>query len=413
MSETLSIPDIGTTSPVDVIEVLVQPGDDIQEEQSILTLETEKASMEVPAAKAGKVKAIHVKVGDKVKQGDVILDLEGVAEPVKAKAPLKEEEAVTVITSSAPAPTPAPVRTNGVVASPAVRRLSRELNIDLTHIQGTGRRGRITTSDILAMVNQQGRGTGAMGFDLLPWPSVDFSEFGPVESVPLNKIKRATAANLHRNWVRIPHVTQFDKADITELEAFRQHHRAHAKSQGIALTVLALILPALVRTLKRFPEFNAALSEDGHSLILRRYYHIGIAVDTPQGLVVPVLRDVDQKDVLTLAKEMGTLSKKAREGQLTPKDMQGGTFTISSLGGIGGSAFTPIINAPEVAILGLSRAAIEPLYREGQWVPRRMLPLALSYDHRVIDGAQACRFTQALSQQLSLSWLDSNVESSS
>ena len=401
----LLIPEIGTDAQVDVIEVAVKAGDSIQAEQALLTLESEKASMEVPAAQAGVVQKISVQVGDKVGQGDVIGELlvQTTADVAKAMSPAEATKS-TAPQSPKKESVQAPSLPSGpVYAGPAVRRFARELGVDLTQVQGRGHKGRIQKSDVQAYVKVRlAAGTGAGGgFDLAKVPEVDFAKFGAVETQPLNKIKRLTARNLHRNWVLVPHVTQFDEADITELEAFRKEHKTQAEAQGFKLTPLVFIMKAVVAAMQKFPQFNASLSADGQALILKKYFNIGIAVDTDEGLVVPVLRDVDGKGALQIAKELGEVSDKARRKALTPADMQGGCFTISSLGGISGTAFTPIVNMPDVAILGVSRAAMKPVYTGDEFVPRLMLPLSLSYDHRVIDGAEAARFSKYVVDSLS------------
>lgn len=400
MSKNIIVPDIGTDNPVDVIAVLIKPGDKITVDMPLATLEGDKASMDIPATEAGVVESVAIKVGDKVKTGAVICIVSGSvskSEPVSSEADTR---------ASAPAPTPAPIplpvaastsTSVGVHASPAVRRLAHELDIDLSRIKGTGEKGRITKADIK---NHLSQGSGGTGLSVLPQPVIDFSKFGEIATAPLSKIKKISGANLHRNWVSIPHITQFIDADITELEAFRQESKGKAEKQGFKLTPLVFIMKAVVSALKKFPQFNASLDPSGENLILKKYIHIGVAVDTPNGLVVPVIRDVDKKGIFELAKELHAISEKARDGKLTMVDMQGGCFSISSLGGIGGTAFTPIVNAPEVAILGVSKSELKPVYVKDKFVPRLMLPLSLSYDHRVIDGADGARFAVALSQCL-------------
>lgn len=420
----LKVPDIGGHHGVDVIEVFIEPGQAVAVDDSLLTLETDKATMEVPATAAGVVREVLVKVGAKVSEGDLIARIE-VGDAAAAPAPAAAAAAPVATPAAVPAaavPAPvaaAPSRTvaidtpedDGAITSahagPSVRRLARELGVDLTRVTGSGRKGRILEEDVKAYVKAalsgnagpaaSTGGTGS-GLDLLPWPSIDFSRFGPVDSQPLSRIKKISGANLARNWVMIPHVTQFDEADITEMEAFRKSLGDELKADGVKLTPLAFLIKACVAALKKYPEFNASL--DGDNLILKGYYHIGFAADTPNGLVVPVVRDADKKSLIELAQETAALARKARDGKLTPNDMQGGCFSISSLGGIGGTAFTPIINAPEVAILGVSRSAIKPVYNGKEFAPRLMLPLSLSYDHRVIDGASAARFTSYLGQVL-------------
>jgi pyruvate dehydrogenase E2 component (dihydrolipoamide acetyltransferase) len=412
------VPDIGNYKGVSIIEVAVKVGDVIQAEDNLITLETDKATMDVPSSFAGTVKEMKVKVGDKVSEGDLILLLEtsdSAAAPASAPAqtvapvtPVAAPAPVAPAPAAAPAPTPAPVTQSSggkAHASPSIRRFARELGVDLSQVKGSGEKGRVTKDDVQNFVKaalQQPRGGAAVGgLQLLDMPSVDFAKFGPVETVPLSRIKKISGANLHRNWVMLPHVTQFDEADISEMEAFRKQIGAEYAKQNIKITPLAFLLKAAVAALQQYPDFNASLDASGENLIRKQYFHIGVAVDTPNGLVVPVIRDVDQKGIVQLAKELGEISAKARDLKLTAADMQGGCFTISSLGGIGGTAFTPIINAPEVAILGVSKASMKPVYQDGQFVPRLMLPLSLSYDHRVIDGASGVRFTTFLGQVLS------------
>jgi pyruvate dehydrogenase E2 component (dihydrolipoamide acetyltransferase) len=429
----VKVPDIGDFKEVDVIEILVKPGDSIAKEASLITVESDKATMEIPSPVAGVVKELRVKLGDKVAEGSMILLLEaGEAEapapqpPKQAKisappVPAARPAAATATASDAapvpihkPAPVPhelvAEVPASTPHASPSVRKFARELGANLSRIQGSGPKGRITQDDVQAFVkgimtqapaSVPVAAAGGVPFNLPEWPQVDFAKFGPVELKPLSRIKRLSGANLHRNWISIPHVTQFDEADITELEVFRKESGAASEKQGFKLTMLAFLIKACITALRQYPEFNASLERGGENLVLKRYFNIGVAVDTPDGLVVPVLRDADRKGVYDLARELAEVSKLARDKKLKPADMQGGTFSISSLGGIGGSAFTPIINAPEVAILGVSRSAMRPVYKEGQFVPRLMLPLSLSYDHRVIDGAAAARFTSYLASVLS------------
>jgi pyruvate dehydrogenase E2 component (dihydrolipoamide acetyltransferase) len=424
------VPDIGDFKDVPVIEVMVKPGDSVKAEQSLITLESDKATMEVPAPFAGVVKDIKVKVGDKVSQGSVIASLEageGVpaaapSAPARAPAPPPSAPAAAAPTPApvpapvpAPSPPPAPATTAlapvdeagfaKAHASPAVRRFARELGVDLSKVTGTGPKSRVLREDVQGYVKQAlarpaaAAGPG-LGFALPPMPAVDFSKFGPIESKPLSRIKKISGANLHRNWVAIPHVTQNDEVDITEMEAFRKQTADELHKQGVKLTPLAFMIKACVAALKRFPSFNASLSPDGESLILKQYYHIGVAVDTPNGLVVPVIRDADRKGAVELAKELAAVSQRMRDGKMSPTDMQGGTFSISSLGGIGGTHFTPIINAPEVAILGVSRSSMKPVWKDGQFVPRLMLPISLSYDHRVVDGAEGARFITYLNSAL-------------
>ncbi len=423
----VKVPDIGGFDDVPVIEVLVKVGDSVKAEDSLLTLESDKATMEVPAPQSGTVKEILVKVGDKISEGALIVRLEtaeaeGSAtstnnnSAIDTKPETTEEKAAPVASpspSSPPSHAPAInsavlLDFSGVHASPSVRRFSRELGVDLRQVSGSALKGRITKEDVTAFVKSRlsvasssvgeaGQGSG-VGLDLLPWPKVDFAKFGPVEVQALSRIKKISGANLWRNWVMIPHVTQFDDADITDLEAFRVQINQEQAKQGTKLTMLAFLMKACVAALKKFPEFNSSL--DGDQLVLKKYYHIGFAADTPQGLVVPVIRDADQKGVAQLAKEMGEMAAQARDGKLKPTDMQGGTFTISSLGGIGGTAFTPIVNAPEVAILGVSRSQTKPVWDGKQFQPRLMLPLSLSYDHRVVDGASGARFASYIATVL-------------
>ena len=440
------VPDIGDFKDVPIIEVLVKAGDAIKAEDSLVTIESDKATMEVPAPFAGVVKELKIKVGDKVSQGTPILTVEAVdggAQPA-AKAPAPAPAASAPPPSAPPAPSasapaagsapaaagsapmaagpapaaaaPAPAGAALVSvdeagfarahASPSVRRFARELGVDLGKVKGTGPKSRVLKDDIQSYVKSAlsqpaAAADGGAGLSVLPMPVIDFSKFGPIEIKPRARIKKLSGANLHRNWVSIPHVTQNDEADVTELEAFRKQMSDEQQKQGIRVTMLAFLIKASVAALKQYPQFNASLSADGESLVLKQYYHIGVAVDTPNGLVVPVLRDSDKKGVLQLAKELGEVSAKAREGKLSPTDMQGGCFSISSLGGIGGSNFTPIINAPEVAILGVSRSVMRPVWKDGAFVPRLMLPLSLSYDHRVIDGAEGARFITYLNGVLS------------
>ena len=413
-SVSVCIPDIGGAEQVDVIEVLVAVGDEIAVEQPLLTLEGDKATMEVPATVAGTVQSLAVAVGDKVSEGSVIAVVSSTAAVATASATTPtdtstpttsadaSEQAPAAVASSTPASAAAPATTL-VHASPAVRRIATELAVDLTCVPPTGAKGRITKADVKAYL-QRGSGgasAGAAGIAVAAAPAVDFSQFGEISTTPLNKIKKLSGANLHRNWVSIPHVTQFDEADVTAMEAFRQSQKEAAKQQGVKLTPIVFIMKAVVAALKAFPHFNASLDSTGEQLVLKNYFHIGVAVDTPNGLVVPVIRDVDKKSLFTLAEELGAVSLRAREKGLGLKDMQGGCFTISSLGGIGGTAFTPIINAPEVAILGLSRTQKKPVYdADGQLSGRLMLPLSLSYDHRVIDGAEGARFMVYLASRL-------------
>ena len=413
----IKIPDIGDFTDVPVIEILVKVGDTVEAEQSIVTLESDKASMDVPSPAAGKITEIVVKVGDKLSMGSLVAKLEagGSAESVspdqedEADA-AEEEDAAEAPDTSPVAPRDLPPRPpkagsgpalpdfSGVFAGPAVRRVARELDLDLNLIKGTGEKGRITREDLKAALSKGA--TSAGGGGALPAvPQVDFAKFGPIETVPLSRIKKISGPRLHASWVNIPHVTHTDEADITDLDAFRKALDEDAKkdkSKPYRVSLLPLLMRAAVAGLKAFPNFNAALSPGGDFLILRRYWHIGVAVDTPDGLVVAVVKDVDQKGVIDLSRELGALSEKARAGKLAPAEMQGATFTISSLGGIGGTAFTPIVNAPEVAILGVVRSKMAPVWDGTAFEPRLMLPLCLSYDHRVIDGAAAARFMRHL-----------------
>ncbi len=411
--EEIRVPDIGDFKDIEVIEVLVKPGDSIQAEASLITLESDKAAMEVPSPKSGRVKTVHVKPGDRVSQGTPILLLE-VAGAVATTPP------APAVASSAPAPVAAAVtgRPSAVAAvaappaadakvpphaSPAIRKFARELGVDLARVSGSGPKSRITREDIQGFVKRslaQAPAAAAPGLGFPPAPEIDFSRFGAVETLPLTRIQKLSGPNLHRNWVSIPHITQHDDADITELEAFRVSLRGEAEKRGIKLSLLPFVMKAVAASLKAFPTFNASLAPNGETLILKRYCHVGVAVDTPEGLVVPVIRDVDRKSVFELAAELADVSQRARSKKLRGTDLEGGCFTISSLGGIGGTAFTPIINAPEVAILGLSRSQMKPVYRDGQFVPRLMLPLSLSYDHRVIDGALGARFVVHLGTTL-------------
>ncbi len=427
----VKVPDIGDYKDVPVIEISVKVGDKVEAEQSLITLESDKATMDVPSPVAGTVKDIRVKVGDAVSEGTLIVVLEGAggaaaAAPAPAQAPAPAPAAAAAAPSPAPAaasaaaPAAAPATytadTVGTVgkaahASPSVRKYARELGVDVNLVGGTGPKNRITQEDVQRYVKsvmtgqaaapgKAAAGAPASGgeLNLLPWPKVDFTKFGPVDPKPLSRIKKISGANLHRNWVMIPHVTNNDEADITDLEALRVQLNKENEKAGVKFTMLAFVIKAVVSALKKFPTFNASL--DGDNLVFKQYYHIGFAADTPNGLVVPVIRDADKKGLIDIAKEMAELSKAAREGKLKPDQMQGGCFSISSLGGIGGTHFTPIINAPEVAILGLSRGYQKPVWDGKQFVPRLTLPLSLSYDHRVIDGAEAARFNAYLASVL-------------
>jgi pyruvate dehydrogenase E2 component (dihydrolipoamide acetyltransferase) len=439
-SKQVSIPDIGDFKDVPVIEVLAKPGDTVKAEDPLIVLESDKATIEVPSPFAGVIEKVTVKVGDKVSQGTPVLTVKipeadnalptaqpapasGSTPPSPSPAPAQTPEAAgpegkvgqpakpnPAALASQPRRSPAPgapIDEAGFAkahASPSVRKFARELGVNLGLVNGTGPKQRILREDVQAYVKAElskPRGAGAE-LNLLPWPQVDFAKFGPVQVRPLSRIKKISAANLHRNWVMIPHVTQFDEADITELEALRKESNEATEKDGVKVTILAFLMRASISALKKFPEFNASLenSSEDMNLVIKNYYHIGFAADTPNGLVVPVIRNVDQKGVIAIGSEMANLASLARGGKLKPTDMQGASFTISSLGGIGGTAFTPIINAPEVAILGVSRADMRPVYRDGQFVPRLILPLSLSYDHRVIDGATAARFTTHLVEVL-------------
>jgi pyruvate dehydrogenase E2 component (dihydrolipoamide acetyltransferase) len=413
------VPDIGDYKDVEVIEVTVKVGDVVEVEQTLLTLETDKATMDVPAPFAGLVKEVKIKAGDKISEGDVILIMKasfGKSEVVAPATTATPEKPVAQLEESAkPAPkfsdvsvanTPSTSSSGSAHASPSIRRFARELGVNLTQVKGSGEKGRIAKEDVQSFVKQvlnQPAGSGGNGNSLqvLPMSVVNFAKFGEIETKPLSRIKKISGANLHRNWVTIPHVTQFDEADITELEAFRKELNAEYVKKKIKITPLAFMLKAVVIALQEFPEFNASLDAPGENLVLKKYFHVGIAVDTPNGLMVPVIRNVDKKGVVQLAKELGEVSAKARDLKITAADMQGGCFSISSLGGIGGTAFTPIINAPEVAILGVSKAIIKPMHQDETFVAKLMVPLSLSYDHRVIDGAAAARFTSFLTQVLS------------
>ena len=400
MIEQIKIPDIGGAHDVDVIAVLIAPGDMIAVETPLVTLEGDKASMDVPSPVAGKVESVSIKVGDKVSEGSLVCTIvvsKVVAQSIETpKAEKRTDVETRFIASVAQDKLPDNI---SVHASPSVRRLAHEVGVDLTKIKGTGEKERITKIDLKNYVTNSIQ-KAESGFGLPPAPKIDFSKFGDIDIKELSKIQKASGANLHRNWVSIPHVTQWIDADITELEAYRKTHKNKAEEQGFKLTPLVFIMRAVAAALKEFPHFNASLSSDGTQLILKKYVHIGVAVDTPNGLVVPVIRNVDQKDIFVLAKELHDVSKKARDGQLKMTDMQGGCFSISSLGGIGGIAFTPIINAPEVAILGVSQASLKPVFEKDKITPRLMLPLSLSYDHRVIDGADGARFAVFVAQCL-------------
>jgi pyruvate dehydrogenase E2 component (dihydrolipoamide acetyltransferase) len=441
------VPDIGNFDSVDVIDVLVKPGDTVVKDDSLITLESDKASMDIPAPFGGTVKEVKIKIGDKAAQGTLILTLDAdesaAAKPADKPVPSSGQpvpppaakdalvaEAQATVTPPVPEPTrpapeppkqiqpegkPNPVGASHVIAvgklahaSPSIRKFARELGVNLALVSGSGPKGRILKEDVQAYVKGElakprtdVATTG--GMNVAPAQVIDFSQFGKVESKPLSRIKKISGANLHRNWVTAPHVTQFDEADITDLEDFRKSMLAEAEKRGVKLTLLAFLMKAAVNALRTYPTFNSSLSPNGDELILKQYFHIGFAVDTPDGLVVPVIRDVNQKDVLDIARELGELSARARERKLKIEEMQGGCFTISSLGGVGGTAFTPIINCPEVAILGVSRSSMQPVYnaKTQTFEPRLILPLSLSYDHRVIDGADGARFTSHLRMVLS------------
>jgi pyruvate dehydrogenase E2 component (dihydrolipoamide acetyltransferase) len=429
--EDVTVPDIGDFDEVEVIEVLVKPGDTVNAEDSLITLESDKATMEVPSPKSGKVSEVLISVGDKVSEGSVILKLETETGAAESPQPAQQTQAPQTPAEGTkggarqteePQPTPGPdvgrsldadhepitrqldpERQKLAHASPSVRRFARELGVDLSQVKGTGPKGRILHDDVRAFVKQALSGgapaAGAAapaGAGIPPIPEVDFSRFGEIEERPLSRIKKLSGPHLLRSWLNIPHVTQFDEADITELEAFRKAEKEAAEKEGVKLTPLAFLVKAAAGALKKYPDFNSSLKPSGDALILKKYINVGVAVDTPNGLVVPVIRDADRKGIYDIATDLGEISKKARDGKLAPGDMQGGTFSISSLGGIGGTAFTPIVNAPEVAILGVSKSAMKPVWNGREFEPRLMLPLSLSYDHRVIDGAAAARFTTYL-----------------
>ena len=423
--QTLVVPDIGDFSEVDVIEVHISPGDSVAVEDSLLTLETDKAAMDVPAVVAGTIEDVLVKVGDKVSEGNSIAIIEvaaGDAAPQAAaepEAPAEPEASgspapETADAAPTPAPTPAPAKKPASLpsideagfakahASPSVRKLARELGVNLAEVKGTGLKNRIVHDDVKAFVKAvlSGGSAAPAGGALPKTPVVEFAKFGDVDAQPLTRIQKISGPRLQASWINLPHVTQHDVADITELEARRQELKGPAKQRGISLTPLAFIMKACVSALQEFPKVNSSLSEDGESLIFKKYIHLGFAADTDQGLMVPVIRDADQKDVYEIAQELGELSALARDGKLKADQLQGATFTISSLGGIGGTAFTPIVNAPEVGILGVSRSSMQPVWNGSEFEPRLMLPLSFSYDHRVIDGAQAVRFTTFLGQRL-------------
>lgn len=426
----LKVPDIGDFDSVEIIEVLVAEGDSINADQEVITIESDKAMMEIPSSLSGTIKEMKVKVGDKVSEGSVIAlidssdagaeENEKPAEKAAESKPAEKEKPAAAESKPAPTPTvanPEPERTETLPyapdtgsakkpshASPSVRQFARELGVPLAAVVGSGQKGRITKEDVQNFVKQVMNAPApkaAEGAGIPSVPVINFEQFGEIESKELSRIKKISGKHLHACWLNIPHVTQFDEADITELEEFRQENKDMAAKKGVSLTPLVFIMKAVVACLKQYPEFNASLSEDKQSLIYKKYYNIGVAVDTPNGLMVPVIRDVDKKGFLDLAGELGEISARAREGTLTAKDLQGGTFSISSLGGIGGQFFTPIVNAPEVAILGVSRHQMKPVWNGKEFEPRLMLPLSISYDHRVIDGAAGARFTVMLNQMLS------------
>ena len=444
-TRTITLPDVGDFQDIEIIEILVAAGDEVEAEQSIIVLESDKATMEIPSPYAGTIESMLVSVGDRLNEGDKIATLsasDGAAEPKAAESAAASVKDPAPATTAAPDPAPEPEvreaassnpdpgppkieagpgktmrphpgtgtgqadssRNRMIHASPSIRRYARELGVNLEQVIASGAKGRIVKADVKAFIKSAMTGAaapGAPGISVGTVPEVDHSKFGEIETVALSRIQKISGAHLHRSWVNVPHVTQFDDADITELEAFRKSLANEAEKKSVRLTPLVFLMKAVVSALQEFPTFNASLDARGENLILKKYFHIGIAVDTPNGLVVPVVRDVDQKGLFDLAAELGEVSARARDGKLSPTDMQGGCFTISSLGGIGGTYFTPIVNAPEVAILGVSRSKMQPVYLDGEFEPRLILPLGLSYDHRVIDGAQAARFTTFLSQVIS------------
>ena len=422
-TKDILVPDIGDFDGVEVIEVLVSVGDVIKIEDPLVTLESDKAAMEIPSPDAGTVKGIKINIGDKVSQGDLLVTMEvsETVQPVSEKQPEQEKAEAPVIAKEAPAKQPEPIKTTPTTrpppvavaavdetgfrqahASPSVRKFARELGANLGQVTGSGPKDRILKDDVKAFVKKiMTSGGPGGGLNIIPMPDVDFSKFGDIETQPLTKINKLTGQFLHRNWVTVPHVTQFDETDITELEKFRKQLNDEHQKEGVKITILSFLMKALVSALREFPRFNSSLNASGENLILKKYIHIGVAVDTPAGLVVPVVRDVDRKTLIDIAKDLAELSARAREKKLSPSNMQGGCISISSLGGIGGTLFTPIVNAPEVAVLGVSRAQMKPVYKDGEFEPRLILPLSLSYDHRVIDGADGARFTSFLSKVLS------------
>ncbi len=417
MSKEIRVPNIGDFDEVEVIEILVAVGDTVAAEDSLISVESDKASMEIPAPEAGVVKEIKLNLGDMVSEGSLMLMLEPAAEAASpAVVETAKEEVVAPAPAKAAAPAPQTVKPapktsptakinettfSKAYATPSVRKFARELGVDLGQVDGTGRKGRISKEDVQGFVKRALSQPATGGLGVAPMPEIDFSQWGEIESKPLSKINKLTGQFLHRNWVTIPHVTQFDEADITDMESFRKGMAAEYKERGIKITPLVFLMKAVVSALKEFPRFNSSLDSSGENLIMKGYFNVGIAIDTPDGLVVPVVQGVDRKSLVDLAIELGEISVKAREKKLKPSDMQGGSITISSLGGIGGTKFTPIVNAPEVAILGVSRSKMQPVWNGSEFEPRLMLPLSLSYDHRVIDGADGARFTSFLSRVLS------------
>ena len=420
LATEVKVPDIGDFADVPVIELHVKPGDAVNAEDPIITLESDKATLDVPSPLAGTVEKLLVKIGDRVSEGSPVLQLRGDEDGAMTQPPSllsqQEPQPITQAKTAEPVPAEAPrdapaqlgaavpaagAEFNGVHASPSIRRVAREMGVDLTKVKGTGEKGRVTKDDVLGFLRGPAAPAGApaapaSGTGIPEIPAQDFSKFGPVETRPLSRIKRLSGPHLHRAWLNVPHVTQNDEADITELEAYRKELDTAGKEKGYRVTLLAFLLKATASCLRQFPEFNASLSPEKDALILKNYYNVGIAVDTPDGLVVPVLKDVDRKGIVELSQEMGAVSKKARDGKLQAADMQGASFTISSLGGIGGTSFTPIVNAPEVAILGVVRSKMAPVWNGTEFRPRLMLPVSLSYDHRVIDGALGARFARQL-----------------
>ncbi len=451
-NKTITLPDVGDFKDIEVIEILIAVGDEVEAEQSIVVLESDKATMEIPSPFAGTIAAITIKVGDRLNEGDEIASLSAAQPAENAEASpdtekQKDDTPAVPAVASAPVAAPAPVEppseapvakqaesvaargeampgktlrphpgaggsamssdgSKMVHASPSIRRYARELGVDLQQVIGSGPKGRVAKSDVKAFIKTTMSGAvagaaGSGGLNIGSMPEIDYSRFGEIETVALSRIKKISGAHLHRSWVSVPHVTQFDEADITELEVFRKSLAKDAEKKGVRITPLIFLMKAVVTAMQEYPNFNSSLDSSGENLIMKKYFNVGIAVDTPNGLVVPVVRDVERKGLFELAAELGELSVRARDGKLSPTDMQGGCFTISSLGGIGGTNFTPIVNAPEVAILGVSRSKMQPVFIDGEFKPRLMLPLGLSYDHRVIDGAQAARFTSFLSQVIS------------